>query len=153
MRRELSSKATPLYRWVIPAALTILAILVIWRLGGVGTPGRPEAGAMILAISIAAALVVIARILDRAKRVWIEHDVLIVSDYRKEAQVRLGDVANIEATRFVKPDRVRIHFSRATIFGESVVFFPPIHWRDFASRHPVADELQSLVTAGGRTRN
>ena len=148
MRRELSSKATPLYRWVMPAALTVLAVAVIWRLGGVGTAERPEPGTVVLALVIAALLVILARILDRAKRVWIDGDTLIVSDYRKEAQVHVDDIADVEATRFVKPDRVRIRFRHPTIFGDNIVFFPPINWRGLASCHPVAEDLRALVAAG-----
>lgn len=124
MRRELSSKITPLYRWVVPAILTILAIVVVWRIARVGMPGRADTMSVLLAVTLAVLLMFVARIFDRAKRVWIDDETLIVSDYRREARVALGEIESVEATRLMKPARVRIQFSRPTTFGDSIVFFP-----------------------------
>ena len=145
MRRELSSKITPLYRWVIPTILTIGAIVVVWRLAGVGMPGRPEPESLILAIAVAALLIVLARIFDKGKRVWIDEKTLIVSDYRTETRIDLSEIKSVEATRFIKPDRVCVRFSRPTKFGDSIVFFPPSHWFHLSLRNPIAEELERLA--------
>ncbi len=125
--------------------LTIGAIAAVWRLAGVGTRGRPEPKSLILAIAIAALLLILARIFDRGKRVWIDDKALIVSDYRKETRIDLSEIKSVEATRFTKPDRVCIRFSRPTKFGDSIVFFPPSHWFHLSLRNPIADELERLA--------
>jgi hypothetical protein len=145
MRRELSSRITPLYRWVIPALLTIGAIVVIWRLGGIGMPGRPEPESVMLAIVISALLVILARIFDKGKRVWIDEESLIISDYLKEARINFSEIESIEVARFMKPDRVRVRFSRPTRFGNSIVFFPPFRWFKSSLRNPIAAELEQLA--------
>jgi hypothetical protein len=151
MRRELSSRITPLYRWVIPSILTIAAVLVIWRLGRVGMPGRPDVAAVILAVAIAAGLIFLARVLDKGKTVWIDGETLIVADHRTEIRVNLSDIKSADTTRFIKPDRVRVRFSRPTKFGDSIVFFPPSHWFRFSLRHPLAAELERLAAEARHT--
>jgi hypothetical protein len=153
MHRELSSGITPFFRWVIPALLSIAAIVVIWRIGGVGMPGGPGSWSLTLAIVIATLLVVLARIFDRAKRVWIDAGTLIVSDYRTEVHVKLDEITSVEMTPYMKPDRVRVHFCRATKFGDSVVFFPPIRGFNILLRSPVAAELKQLAAAARESDN
>lgn len=145
MRRELSSRITPVFRWIIPGLLTVAAVVVIWRFGGLGTPGSTEPASVIVAVLIAVLLFVLARVFDRAKRVWIEEQILIVSDYRTEVRVDLQDIENVEVTRFITPDRVRVRFSRPTQFGDSIVFFPPGRWFKLSSSNPVATELEKLA--------
>ena len=125
--------------------LTMGAIIVIWWLGRVGTPDRPEPASLMLAIAIATLLVVLARILDRAKRVWLDEKTLIVSDYRIEERVDLSEIKVVEVTRFMKPDRVRIRFNQPTKFGDSIVFFPPSHCFKPSLQNPIAAELEQLA--------
>lgn len=150
MRRELSSSFTPLYRWILPALLSIAAGIVVWRLARIGMPGRPAPVDVAAAVAIAAALITVARILDRGKRVWIDGQQLIVSDYRHEIQIPFSAIRRIETTRFWKPDRVRIRFIQPTRFGDSIVFFTPGRWLDFSERNPVAEEIRRLVAVAER---
>lgn len=145
MGRELSSKFTPMYRWVIPGILTVVAIYVIWQFGVSGLEGRPELGSALFAVGVSVVLMVIARFYDRAKRVWLESDYITVSDYRREARMDLKDIEAVESTRLAKPERVRLRFAHPTVFGDSIVFFPPVRW--FSSPHPIVAELNELVDA------
>lgn len=153
MRRELSSKITPIFKWVIPALLTIGVIVVIWRVGGVGMPGRPAPASVMQAIVIATLMVVLARIFDKGKRVWVEGKSLIVSDYRTHVHINLNEIESVEVTRFTKPDRVRVRFARPTQFGDSIVFFPPSRWFDFSVRNPIAAELEQLAADARKSDN
>ena len=146
MRRELSSKLTPLYRWIIPTILTIAAVVVVWRLAGLGMPGRPEPASLVVALVMVALLLIVARIFDKGKHVWIDDNALIVSDYRKQTRIDLSEVESVEATRFMKPDRVCVRFNRTTIFGDNIVFFPPSQWFRVPSRNPIAVELERLAS-------
>lgn len=147
MRRELSSRYTLVYRWVIPGFLTLAAIIVVWRSARIGMPERPDTAAVLLGAAAAVALMVIARWFDRAKRVWIDGQNLIVASYGREVEVGLGDITSVEPTRFVWPIRVRVRFSRPTKFGDQVLFFPPILWHSLSTLHPGIDDLRRLARA------
>lgn len=149
MRNELSSPFTPFYRWVLPTLLSVAAGVVVWRLARIGLPGRPEPLDVMAAVVIATVLIVVARILDRGKRVWIDGQQLIVSDFRKEIRVPFSAIRQVETTRFWKPDRVQIRFLQPTRFGDSIVFFTPGRWLDFSSRNPVAEKIERLVSGAG----
>lgn len=142
MRRELSSRHAYIYRWVIPALLTLGAVAAIWEFA-ITRPGQSDMLSVATGVLIAAALMILARILDRAKRVWLDGDSLVVSDYRHEARVDLADIERVTQTRFFWPERVRICFSRPTLFGDSIVFFPPLRFTGLLSPHPVVADLSS----------
>ena len=147
-RRELSTRYTALYRWVIPAALSITALIVVLLAAGIDGSGAPGAAEVLAALGVAAACVVLARWLDRAKRVWLDGDNLIVFDYRREAEIPLHDIASVEASRYLRPDRVTIRFSKPTIFGTKISFFPPLDGLRLGSEHPLAGELMQRIMAG-----
>lgn len=149
MRRELSTKFNWMYRWAIPGLLTVAAIAVIWQAGGAGLSGEPDLGDTLIAITSAVLMMVVARWFDRGKRVWLDDNLLVVSDHRREARIELTDIKSVVATRWVKPDRVTIQFRRATVFGNRILFFPPARWFDFSQPHPVSQELSRLVEEAG----
>jgi len=144
MRRQLSSRHTWAYRWLIPALLTIAAIYAVWVSALRPAAGVPTTLSVLTGIAIAAALMIVARILDRAKRVWLRDDSLVISDYRQEIEVRLTDIREITLTRYFWPDRIRIRFRQPTAFGDSIVFFPPHHMPPFSGKHPLIEELERL---------
>jgi len=146
VRRELSTPSTFVYRWVIPGLLTLASILVVWRFTRIGLPGEPETMQVIAGVAIAVFLMVLARYFDGGKRVWLDSDALIVSAYGKDVRIPLHDIDTVDATRYVRPDRVRIRFRRATKWGMSIVFFPPLRLEGWADPHPVVTELAQQAT-------
>jgi len=142
VRRELSSKLAPVYRWVIPGLLTVAAVYVVWRYA---IRGEPDTGALVLAWLTAAGCVLLARVLDRAKRVWIEDNKLIINDFRRTAAVDLSRIASVRTTPLFKPDRIVVRFSEPTIFGDKIVFYPRVRWARLTSAHPVARELIEMT--------
>ncbi len=142
MRRELSSGLTPVYRWVIPALLTVAAIGVIWQVAVADSPGTM---AIALALAIAAACVVLARWLDKAKRVWIDEKYLYISDYKREDRIELGRIDRVTSTRWLRPDRVTLIFKVPNIFGDRIVFFPQRKGFRPGAPHPMAKELADLI--------
>lgn len=147
MRRELSSRFTFVYRWVIPGFLTLAAILVVWRFARIGMPGRAGTESVLVGVAIAVALMILARFFDKAKRVWVERNKLVVGHYGREFEVDLAAIDSVEATRLLPPSRVRVRFDRPTRLGDRIVFFPPIRWRSFSTPHPAVDELTRLARA------
>jgi hypothetical protein len=89
---------------------------------------------------------VLARYFDGGKRVWLDSDALIVSAYGKDFRVPIDDIDTVDATRYVRPDRIRIRFRHATKWGKRIVFFPPLRLAGWADRHPVVTELAQQAT-------
>ena len=145
MQKMLSSRLTPVYRWVIPTLLTFAAIATIWVFARLGSPEEAETTSVLLGVLIALGMVVIARWLDRAKKVWLEGDRIVVSDFSTEVRVALSDIAEVNATRFVKPDRVKLRLTKTTRFGDTVIFFPPCNWFRLLQPDPTADKLRELA--------
>jgi hypothetical protein len=126
MRKELSSRYTWMYRWVVPGFLTVVAVAVIWQFGKLGDDAPASGSGVLLGVAIAAAAMILARILDRAKRVWLIDDKLLISDYRREVRVGLSDVAEVKSMPWFWPPRISVRFSQTTAFGAGIVFFPPL---------------------------
>ncbi len=143
-RHELSAPYAWFYRWLIPAALTLVAIVALWQFLGWEGEIRGGDGDFFAALAVAAAAVFIARIFDRAKRVWVAGDKLVVCDYRQTIELPLAEVESVVQTPWLWPNRVRVHFRRATPFGTSVAFFPSLRLPS-ASRHPVISELENAA--------
>ncbi len=134
-RREISTRLSPVYRWGIPALLTLVAIAaILWV--SFFVEGTPDLLRVVLATVIAAASMIYARWLDRAKRVWIDANNLYVSDYRREMQIPLANIKTIKVTTWIRPLRISVWFAKPTIFGEKIAFFPSRVERDALPDHP-----------------
>ena len=123
MRRELSSRSAWIYRWAIPAFLTVGAIASIWVLTIAREPTPAGAAA---AACLAGLCMIVARIFDRAKRVWLAGNELIVSDLRNEIVVAVTEINEVSLTPWFRPARLRIKLLRPTVFGDTIYFFPPL---------------------------
>ena len=82
----------------------------------------------------------------RVKRVSLESDAFLISNYRDEIRVPLLDVERVSASMFCNPELIWLHLRRPTRFGSRVVFIAPARFFAFG-RHPLATELNSIVTA------
>ena len=81
----------------------------------------------------------------RLKKVALDGDVLLISNFRKEIAIPLRDVDHVTGSIFMSPELVWLHFRRPTEFGTKIVFMGK--WRFFSgfTRHPVVKELQRLI--------
>ena len=87
-------------------------------------------------------LLCIARVFDRAKRIWVEGENLRIYDYRQTVTVPLRNIDRVQQTPFFRPHRVCIHFREPTVFGSQVSFFPYYCRLSTSSQHPVVAELR-----------
>jgi len=139
-RRELSTPHTWAYRWLIPAALTVVAIGVITDLL-LMRDGPLDVLVLLGGVTMAGAALILARIFDRAKRVWLKGNTLIYAAYGKEYQMDVTTIEQVVQTPWFRPHRIRICFSSKTPFGNSILFFPPLSVKFFAE-HPAVEELR-----------
>jgi len=146
MRSEVSTRFTFMYRWVIPGMLTVAAIAVILYFSlpdEGGTRGAPD---IAIGAVIAGLLIILARYYDRAKRVWIDGDNLVIYDFNQTAEVPLSDIGSVTQLFLYGPERITVRFRKPTVFGSQISFFPPLRW-PFPRRHPAVAVLNSLITS------
>ncbi|HEV8400217.1 MAG TPA: hypothetical protein VGQ18_10310 [Gemmatimonadales bacterium] len=79
------------------------------------------------------------------KRVELDDRALYISNYSKEIEVPLRDIAEVTENRWIHSHPVTIHFHRETEFGDSIVFMPTVRWFGFWSSHPIVAELRAAA--------
>ncbi len=134
MSTTLSSRWTPFYKFILPL-LTV---------GGMGfgawyAHGHPEGqnlppgvGPKYMWIFFAAVAVFVAALMwwtvGKMKRIELDDDELVISNYRSEIRVGLDAVESISGPSVTNPRRYTITLAEPTEFGRSVTFMPPMAW-------------------------
>jgi hypothetical protein len=142
--RTMSSVWTFCYKFIVPA-LWAVAIGV----ASVSTFAS-ERTVVALAIVWAVAGVALLRVCVPLKRVSLEDDALLVSNFRTEWRIPYALIAEVTQNRWIKLRPITIRLTRDVGCGETVVFMPYVRmrWR-FLDEDPEVEELR--VLAGART--
>jgi len=160
MYRTLSSAQTFLMKFVFPflwiggfAVATASMFLDASETGArTGLLPPPEMKWSFLAITVIGS-VSLYWLCMRLKRVSINGDSLLISNYFTSIVVPLTEIERVSENRWINIHPVTIFFRRETDFGPSVVFMPETRWFGFFSSHPVVAELQKLAgLEGGSSR-
>jgi hypothetical protein len=83
-------------------------------------------------------------IFDLVDEVWDDGDTLIVKNRGQEQRIPLADIKNVSYTVLVNPPRVTLSLRRPTVFGDKVVFSPPVAFIPFATS-PIINEMIERV--------
>ncbi len=147
--RELSSPSTIFYKFVFPTLwigafvlMTIFMFLVpesFERIAAVRMIRWYFAG--VTAIGGSAVYWACARI----KKVSLDADTLLISNYRQTLAVPLCDVEKVSGSLFVNPELIWLHLRHPTPMGKKIVFMPPVRMFRGFSRHPLLAELRALI--------
>ena len=86
----------------------------------------------------------------RLKRVAIDGDALIISNYFKSVAVPLRELVDVTENRWINIHPVTLTFREATPFGKKVVFMPKTRWLGAWVSHPVVAELRTLAALSVR---
>jgi hypothetical protein len=81
----------------------------------------------------------------RVKKVALDVDSLLISNFRRELRVPLHNVKRVSGSIFWHPELIWLHFRYPTDFGPKVLFIAPMRFFGFGE-HPLARELQALVS-------
>ncbi|MBX3245300.1 MAG: hypothetical protein KF685_12690 [Acidobacteria bacterium] len=106
----------------------------------------PPFAMLILLITFAGGMAMTIWLSYKIKKVSIEGDLLIVSDYKKTIAVRLRDIYDVTEMRWMQPYWITIHFRRTTEFGDSIIFVPPFRILSFWVANPVVDKIKSMAS-------
>ena len=147
--RELSSRATALYKFGFPLGMAA------WTAGGAlfalgaGSRADPDARsvAVLFALLGGGLAAFLGWLLGRVKRVRLVGDTLEVSNFRRRILVPLGDVERVSGTRFSNPERIFLELRTPSAFGSRIAFIPPLRWLRGFSAHPLVAELAARADA------
>ena len=81
----------------------------------------------------------------RLKKVTLDGDVLLISNFRKEIAIPLLDLERVSGSIFMHPELVWLHFRRPTEFGTKIVFMGKSRFSFGFTRHPIVKELGELI--------
>ena len=137
MPRVISSEQTFITKFILP--VVVAAVLAY---------GLPRAGSRVLPILAPVGVLLMASIYwfyVRLKKVAIDSDGLVISNYVREVQVPWRDVIKVTGNRWKKTHQVTITFDREIGFGTSIVFMPKFRFLWPGREHPIAQELRELM--------
>ena len=137
MPRVISSSQTFIDKFILPFVVAAVLAFGFSRAGGRVLPFFVPAG-VLLAASIYWFYV-------RLKRVAIDSDGLVISNYVREVRVPWRNVIKVIGNRWKKTHQVTIAFDRDTGFGTSILFMPKFRFLWPGQEHPIAQELRELM--------
>jgi hypothetical protein len=83
----------------------------------------------------------------RLKRVDLDGETLVVSNYRDDIRVPVDEIARVTQNILVNVRPITVTFKKETLFGSSIVFIPPVSFRVF-SEDEVLIRLRRLAGKG-----
>jgi len=89
---------------------------------------------------------ILLRTVARLKRVRIDGDSLLISNYRTEIRVPLSEIAAVSENRALNHHPVTITLRRETAFGRRITFMPKVRFLFPWSSHPIVAELRDLAS-------
>jgi len=81
----------------------------------------------------------------RVKRVAVDADGLVVSNFLREIRVPWRDIVEVTGSRWVSTRQVTITLDRDLGFGTSIIFMPKTRLLWPGQEHPAAQELRDLI--------
>jgi len=149
----ISSAQTFFLKFVFPplwiagvALLLLLHWLGVYTIqeGGAGGPISPSGMATLISMLLIMATSMYW-FLIRNKRVALDGDAIIISNYLRAIRVPLSWISEVRENRWVSGNQITIRFSTRTEFGCAVVFLPK--GGRWLVRDPTAAQLRELVRA------
>ena len=150
LKREISSGATLLYKFLIPflfiSIFGTVTLAIFCAAPGKTQIKAPEIGAK---WQFLAGWLAFSAFLwwsgARLKKVCVGTDAIYVSNFRKEIRIPFEEVIEVTENRWLNIRPITIHFRHATAFGRRIVFMPMLHgWKVFEP-HAIVGDLKALA--------
>jgi len=150
MRRQLSSRATFVYKFIVPALWVGLfggatAMLFVGPGALRGDPGVDLLRWAFLAL-FASITPLLYWLLVRLKVVTLLEDSLEISNFTTSLQVPLRDVERVSGSVMLNPPVIWLELRQPVAFGRRLVFMPPLRLFGGFRRDPLVEELRDLVS-------
>ncbi len=148
--RTISSRQTFFLKFILPVpwiGIFGAVTLALW-LGlfwGSQMSGPPLPLKLTFLTVLLAGGTILLRTVARLKRVRIDGDSLLISNYRTEIRVPLSDIVDVTENRALNHHPVTITLRHETQFGRTITFMPKLRFFPFL-RHPIVAELRALAS-------
>ena len=84
--------------------------------------------------------------LARLKKVSLDGNEFVISNFTKEIRVNINEVEIVTGSLFLSPELVWLHLKTSSEFGKKIQFMPPQRFFNLGfSRHPMVKELNELL--------
>jgi hypothetical protein len=81
----------------------------------------------------------------RLKKVAIDSDGLVISNYFREVRVPWRDILQVSGSRWVSTRQITVTFDHDIGFGTSIIFMPKVRLLWPGQESPIAQELRDLI--------
>ncbi|MBX3290767.1 MAG: hypothetical protein KF855_15740 [Acidobacteria bacterium] len=142
---RLSSSITFIHKFISPFVSLLAIVIMIRFVHGATLRQFPPFYMLILFVAFAGGMAMTAWLSYKIKKVFVEGDYLIVSDYKKEIAVPLSDIYDVTEMRWMQPYWITISFRKTTEFGDSILFVPPFRLLSFWVANPLVEEIRSMA--------
>jgi hypothetical protein len=135
--RVISSAQTFITRFILP--FVVVAVLAF---------GLRLAGSRVVPIFFPVGVLVAVSVYwyyVRLKKVAIDSDGLVISNYLREVRVPWREIVDVSGSRWVNTRQVTVTFDRDIGFGTSIIFMPKFRILWPGQESPIAQELRDLV--------
>lgn len=134
MTTPLSSRWTPFYKFVLPVLIAGGMCYGTWRAyvrpDELRLPNgfAPEYGWLFVVLVGMVVALAIWWSVAPLKRIALDGDELVISNYLTEIRVPLSGVEAVSGRSVTDPKRYTLTFAEPTEFGRQVTFMPPMIW-------------------------
>lgn len=111
--QRMSSRLTPIFKFVLPA---------VWISGW--SFGTYQAFSWVFTLGGIFGSIFLLWYCARFRKVILEEETLIVSDYRREVRVPLARVSSVKRRIWIRPPEILVIFDSDTGLGDKAVFMP-----------------------------
>ncbi len=143
MRRKLSSAMTPIFKFVLPVVIVAFCLNAAFRVG------VPNGWPVILVMTLM--LLVWYFFAGRLLVVQLDDKSLYVSNYRREIEIPLSEVAKVVENKLINTRNVTIYLTRPSAFGSQITFMPEVQLFLFFRDHPVVAQLSQSAAHARET--
>jgi hypothetical protein len=133
--RVISSAQTFFAKFIVPIVVAAVLPLLAFR-SGVGPIFAP--------IGVLAAVSVYWYYV-RLKKVALDSDGLVISNYFREIRVPWRNIVDVSGSRWVNTRQIKVAFDHDIGFGTSIIFMPKIRLLWPGQESPIAEELRDLI--------
>lgn len=139
MPRVISSAQTFFAKFIVPVIVLAVLPLLAFRSG---------LWPVFIPVDILVALSVYWYY-SRLKKVAIDSDGLVISNYLREVRVPWRQIADVSGSRWVNTRQIKVTFNRDIGFGTSIIFMPKVRLLWPGQESPIAQELRDLILENG----
>ena len=137
MPRVISSAQTFIVKFILPFLIVGMMAFGVAR-GGRGI--WPFMFPLMMAVGVS-----IYWYYGRVKKVAVDANGLVISNFLREIRVPWRDIVQVSGSRWVSTRQITVTFDRDLGFGYSIIFMPKTRLLWPGQEHPAAQELRDLI--------